>query len=392
MLGCPFEDYGLRIGIDQVKQQTPRLQRLKLPCRTTYLSENSREKRLRFFNRFKFRRLTLQIDGRRNILNMISPIVWIAFIALVLVLMAIDLGVFNKKAHLPSAREALRATFIWIGLALAFNVFVYFAYEYKWLGLGVYEFEPMDGRTAALKFLTGYLLEESLSIDNLFVMALVFAQFKVPKKYQHRILFWGILGVLAFRGILIGVGIALIHYFTWLFYFFGALLLWSAYRMLRHGNEEEDVNDHGVVRFIRRFYPVSRTYEGGHFFTLEDGRRAVTPMFVALMVIETTDILFAFDSVPAVFSITTDPFLVFSSNIFAILGLRSLYFVLADILDRFTYLRYSLIAILFFIGIKMMLIPQHIHLPELASLLVIGILLLAGVVASLVLGDRRDVN
>lgn len=323
---------------------------------------------------------------------MIDPIVWIAFIALVLALMALDLGVFNKKAHIPSAGEALRATFVWVSLALLFAVFVYYAYENKWLGLGNYEYEPMNGRQAVVKYITGYLLEESLSVDNLFVMALVFAQFRVPKKYQHRILFWGILGVLVFRGILIGVGIALIHNFTWLFYFFGALLLWSAFKMLRQGDEaHKDLNDMGIVRFVRRFYPVSARYSGGRFFTLENRRWALTPMFVALLVIETTDIMFAFDSVPAVFSITTDPFLVFSSNVFAILGLRSLYFVLADILDRFEYLKYSLIAILFFIGVKMMLIPQKIHLPELASLLIIGVLLGAGIVASLTMRGRREV-
>jgi len=323
---------------------------------------------------------------------MIDPIVWITFIVLVLGLMALDLGIFNKKAHIPSAGEAFVSTIVWVALALAFCIFIYFAYEHKWLGLGLYEYEPMDGRTAAIKYLTGYLLEEALSVDNLFVMALVFAQFRVPKKYQHRILFWGILGVLVFRGILIGVGIALVHYFTWLFYFFGLLLLWSAFKMWRQGEDaHQDLNDHGIVRFVRRFYPVTTSYEGGHFFTIENGRKAVTPMFVALLIIETTDILFAFDSVPAVFSITTDPFLVFSSNIFAILGLRSLYFVLADILDRFEYLKYSLIAILFFIGIKMMLIPQKIHLPEIASLLVIGVLLLGGVIASLSLRGRREI-
>lgn len=301
-----------------------------------------------------------------------------------MLLMAIDLGVFNKKAHIQTYKEALYSTLGWIILALGFNVVIYFAYENQWFGLGTYIHEPMAGREAALKFLTGYLLEESLSIDNLFVMALVFARFRVPKKYQHRILFWGILGVLVFRGILIGTGIWLVHYFTWLFYFFGLLLLYSAFKMLKHEEpSEEDMNQNRVVRFIRRFYPVSHTYDEGHFFTIENGRKAVTPMMVALLVIETTDILFAFDSVPAVFSITTDPFLVFSSNIFAILGLRSLYFVLADILDRFEYLRYSLIAILFFIGIKMILIPLKLHIPIGISLGIIGVMLLAGVLFSM---------
>lgn len=319
---------------------------------------------------------------------MIELYVWVGFIALVVLLMAVDLGVFNRNAHTPTAKEAFVATLVWISLALLFNVFVYFAYEYKWLNLGLYEYEPMGGREAALKYLTGYLLEESLSVDNLFVIALVFAQFKVPKKYQHRILFWGILGVLVFRGLLIGVGTALVHYFTWLFYAFGALLLWSAWKMWRQGMEEEDVNDHGIVKLIRRFYPVSRSYDGGNFFTIENGRRAVTPMFVALMVIETTDVMFAFDSVPAVFSITTDPFLVFSSNIFAILGLRSLYFVLSNTIDRFVFLKYSLIGILFFIGVKMILLPLKVHIPELTSLLVIGALLLGGIVASMLFGEQ----
>jgi tellurite resistance protein TerC len=316
---------------------------------------------------------------------MVAPIVWIGFIVLVMLLMAIDLGVFNQKAHIQTYKEALYSTLGWIVLSLVFNVFIYFGYENQWFGLGTYIHEPMGGREAALKYLTGYLLEESLSIDNLFVMALVFARFRVPKKYQHRILFWGILGVLVFRGILIGAGIWLVHYFTWLFYFFGALLLYSAVKMLKHEEEptEEDMDKNKVVRFIRRFYPVSNSYDEGHFFTIENGRKAATPMLVALLMIETTDIVFAFDSVPAVFSITTDPFLVFSSNIFAILGLRSLYFVLADILDRFEYLRYSLIAILFFIGIKMILIPLKVHMPIGISLGIIGIFLVIGVAFSI---------
>lgn len=325
---------------------------------------------------------------------MISPVVWIVFIALVMVLMAIDLGVFNKKAHIPSAKEAIYVTFGWVSLAVILNVFVYFAYENNWFELGRYKFEEMRGKEAALKFFTGYLLELSLSIDNLFVMAMVFAQFHVPKKYQHRILFWGILGVLVFRGLLITVGVTLVHHFIWLFYFFGVLLLYSAWKMLRHFHEEApDVNKRTVVRIIRKFYPVSTSYEHGHFFTvLADGRRAVTPMFVALMVIETTDVLFAFDSVPAVFAITTDPFLVFSSNIFAILGLRSLYFVLANVLDRFEYLRYSLVAILFFIGVKLILIPLKIHIPIGISLGVIGVVLLIGVMVSLRKTMRKDIE
>lgn len=323
---------------------------------------------------------------------MIDPIVWVGFIVLVGLLMAVDLGVFNKDAHVPSAKEALITTFGWISLALLFNIFIYYGYENHWFGMGTYAQEPNNGKEAALKYFTGYLLEEALSIDNLFVIALVFAQFRVPKKYQHRILFWGILGVLVFRGLLIGVGIWLVSYFDWLFYFFGALLLYSAWKMFKTDHEaEEDINDHGVVKFIRKFYPVSRTYDGGKFFTIENGKRAATPMFVALMVIETTDILFAFDSVPAVFSITTDPFLVFSSNIFAIMGLRSLYFVLANVIDKFEHLKLSLIGILFFIGIKMILLPLGIHIPIGISLGAIVVMLAAGVIASIFV-DRRRVD
>jgi len=314
---------------------------------------------------------------------MIEPYVWVGFIALVGLLMFLDLGVFNRKAHIPTVRESGLATLAWVSLALSFNIFIYYAYEYKWLGLGLYAYEPMDGKEAAIKYLTGYLLEEALSIDNLFVIALVFARFRVPKQYQHKVLFWGIVGVLVFRGLLIGAGIALVHYFTWFFYLFGALLLWSAYKMWRTDEVDDDINDHGIVKFIRRFYPVSRTNAGGRFFVVENRRWAVTPLFVALLVVETTDIMFAFDSVPAVFSITTDPFLVFSSNIFAILGLRSLYFLLANMLDRFSYLKYSMMGILFFIGVKMVLLPSHIHIPELASLLTIAGLLFGGIIASL---------
>lgn len=323
---------------------------------------------------------------------MISPIAWVGFIILVLLLMAVDLGLLNKRVHTPTSKEALYSTLGWVLLALGFNVWIYFAYQHQWLGLGTYQHEPMGGYEAALKFLTGYLLEESLSIDNLFVMALVFARFQVPKEFQHRILFWGILGVLVFRGILIGTGVWLVHYFTWLFYFFGALLLYSAFRMFQHKEEETDVDmeRYWIVRFISRFYPVSNSYDHGHFFTIENGRKAVTPMMIALLVIETTDILFAFDSVPAVFSITTDPFLVFSSNIFAIMGLRSMYFVLADMLNRFEYLRYSLVAILFFIGVKMILIPLKVHIPIGLSLGIIGLFMIAGIAFSLL--QRKEDN
>lgn len=315
---------------------------------------------------------------------MISPILWIGFIVLIALMMAIDLGIFNKKDHVPDAKESLRFTLFWISLALSFNLFIYFGYENQWLGLGIYPKEPMGGKEAALKYFTGYLLEEALSLDNLFVMALIFAQFQVPRKYQHKVLFWGILGVVVFRGILIGIGAWLVSYFEWLFYVFGVLLLYSAYKMWKKDDDAPpDFYKNPAVRIIKRFYPVTNQYVAGRFFVLEKRCWKATPLFVALMVIETTDVVFAFDSVPAVFSITTDPFIVFTSNIFAILGLRSMYFVLANIMDRFHYISYSLVAILFFIGVKMILIPMHIHITIGLSLGVIGSLLLAGVIYSL---------
>lgn len=319
---------------------------------------------------------------------MVSLSVWVGFIALVVLMMAIDLGVFNKRDHIPSSKEALRNTGIWISLACLFGVFVYFAYENQWMGLGTYVHEPMRGAEAALKYFTGYLLEEALSVDNLFVMTLIFAKFRIPKMYQHKVLFWGILGVLVFRGILIAVGTSLVHQFIWVFYFFGALLLYSAYKMV--GSEEEgpidedEIDKNRIVKLIRKVYPVYTKGSHGHFFTImEDGRKAMTTLMVTVIVVELTDLMFAFDSVPAVLSITTDPFLVFTSNVFAILGLRSLYFVLSDFMDRFEHLKYSLIAILSFIGVKMILIPLHIHIPVWASLSVIALMLAAGVYTSL---------
>jgi tellurite resistance protein TerC len=325
---------------------------------------------------------------------MIATSVWIIFIALVLVMMVLDLGVFNKRDHIPSAKEALRNTLVWVGLAFLFGIFIYFAYDRQWLGLGTYEHEPMDGATAALKYFTGYLLEEALSVDNLFVIALVFTRFRIPRSYQHKVLFWGILGVLVFRGVLIAVGTALVHYAVSLFYVFGALLLYSAYKMYAQKDdnpEDNNIDNSRMVRLIRRFYPVSTKATNGQFFTIENGKRAMTTLMVALIVVELTDVMFAFDSVPAVLSITTDPFLVFSSNVFAILGLRSLFFVLSDFIDRFAYLKYSLIAILFFIGIKMILIPLEVHIPVWASLGAIAVSLGVGIWYSLRSAQNENV-
>ncbi len=308
-------------------------------------------------------------------------IIWTAFIILILILLALDLGLFNRTPHAVSTREALRWTLLWVAVSLLFGVVVYFVYEQGW------QDSTMSGRQAVLKYLTGYLVEKSLSMDNIFVIAMIFAYFKIPNRYQHRVLFWGILGALVFRGLMIGVGVVLIQQFTWIIYVFGALLLYSAYKMLQSG-ESVHPGHNPVIRWTKRFFPVTKELQGDRFFVKRRHITAATPLFIALMVIETTDIMFAVDSIPAIFAITTDPFIIFTSNIFAILGLRSMYFVLASILNKFYYLKYSLVGILFFVGIKMIL-QHHIEIPELLSLSIIVFFLAGGIVVSLLMGDKQ---
>jgi len=300
---------------------------------------------------------------------------WIGFLILVFILLALDLGVFNRRSHVISTREAAGWTTLWVSLSLLFSVFVYYAYDRQWID------SPLTGGQAAVDYLTGYLVEQSLSMDNIFVIALIFAYFKVPEKYQHRVLFWGILGALFFRGLMIAFGIVLLQQFSWMTYVFGLFLLYSAYKMLT-SNEEVHPNKNPTIRLLRRYFPITKSYYGDQFFVKIRHIKAGTPLFVALVMVETTDIMFAFDSIPAIFAITTDPFLVFTSNIFAILGLRSLYFVLANMLNRFGYLKYSLVFILVFVAIKM-LAHEYIHLAGWVSLVVIFSALLFGVMASL---------
>lgn len=316
---------------------------------------------------------------------------WIGFLVLIALFLALDLGVFNKKAHSISAKEALGWTSLWVSLALLFGVFVYYLYETNWMQLLAPD-NPLlyKGEEALLNYYTGFLIEKSLSLDNIFVMAMVFSYFRIPQKYQHEVLFWGILGAMVFRAIMIYAGTELIAQFSWVNYVFGLLLLYSAQQMLRAKEESPDLLQSPVVRFIMKFYPISGTLEGGRFFIREKGKKAVTVLFLALVMIETTDILFAIDSIPAIFAITTDPFLVFTSNIFAILGLRSLYFVLADVLERFRYLKYSLIFILAFVGIKIML-AHHYALPTLLSLGMIVAALAFGVLISVMAKGRKEV-
>lgn len=308
---------------------------------------------------------------------------YLAFVVLVLGLLALDLGVLNRKAHVISVREALSWTVFWIFLALAFNVGVYFLYQGHLLGIGVGTGQHMDGREAATKFFLGYVVEKSLSLDNIFVIAVIFNYFRVPTIYQHRVLFWGIVGALVMRGGMIAGGTLALEWFgKWAMYAFGVLLIFTAVKMMLAHEEEMDPSRNPLVRLARRVYPVSPDFEGQRFFTRIDGRRAVTPLFLALLVVESSDVLFAVDSIPAIFAITTDPFIVFTSNVFAILGLRSLYFALAAMLDKFRYLKFSLVFLLAYIGVKMLL-SHHYRIPDVVSLAIISASLVLGVLASI---------
>lgn len=304
---------------------------------------------------------------------------WIGFIVLILVLLAIDLGILNRKNHVIGLKEALGWTALWVVVALIFNVALYFIYQSHWLGIGLSP--PLSGHEAALQFFTGYLTEKSLSLDNIFVIGVIFAYFKVKAEYQHRVLFWGILGALILRGAMIGAGAALIHQFSWTIYVFGGILLLTAVKMLKSGEDEIEPDKNWLIKLTRRAYPVSSDYDGSKFLTVQNGQRMLTPMFLVLLVVESTDVLFAVDSIPAVFGITQDAFIVFTSNVFAILGLRSLYFALAGLVRQFRYLKVSLFFVLGFVGLKMVL-SGLIHISTITSLLVICGMLIIGIGAS----------
>lgn len=381
--------------------------------------------------------------------------IWLGFIALVLLFLALDLGVFHRKAHVVSVKEALIWSGIWIFCGLAFGAFVYFGYERNWMGLGRLtegqsqelvdlakdrgvevsalsledkqtifvdrysqsEANPhglLDGGTALTKYITGYVVEKSLSVDNIFVIAMIFGFFAVPAIYQHRVLFWGILGALVMRGIMIAVGAQLIAQFTWILYLFGAFLIFTGIKMLLI-KSHDDPSKNIIVRWVKKFIPVTDKFHGEHFFVragtdasheaatpdaaverdeavermekLRNGALMMTPLFLALILVEVTDLIFAVDSIPAIFAITTDPFLVFTSNVFAILGLRSLYFALAGMIDRFAYLKVALSIVLMIVGVKMMthswlkkMLGENFNLYLLAVVLAV---LAGGVVVSL---------
>ena len=310
-----------------------------------------------------------------------TELVWIGFLALFLALLYLDLSVLHREAAELSVRQALFWTAVWVSVAFSFTFVIYGLYEHRWFG-----FEPWLGTTngwdAVVQFVTGYLLEWSLSVDNIFVIALIFAYLKIPALYQYRVLFWGIVGAIVLRGLMIAAGTALLAQFDWMFYVFGAVLLVSALRMLRDDDEERDFGTSFPARLVRRFIPVTEHLDRARFFVRRDGRLFATPLFVALIMVELTDVVFAVDSIPAILAVTRDPFLVFTSNAFAILGLRSLYFAVAGLMAMFRYLRYSLVLILAFVGVKMLLVGRF-HVPNLVSLGIIVGTLAGGILASL---------
>jgi tellurite resistance protein TerC len=310
----------------------------------------------------------------------ISPWHWVGFVSFVLIFLALDLGVFHRKAKVIQFREALAWSGVWFCLALLFALLL----------------RPMRGQRESLEFLTGYLIELSLSMDNVFIMALVFAHFRIPREYQHRVLFWGILGALIMRGTMIGVGVAIVSRLYWVLYICGAFLLYSGVRTLLVKSEIEP-HKSPVVRWVRKFYPVASQLDGQKFLTLLHGRRALTPLALVLVLVETTDLVFAVDSIPAVFAVTTKPFIVFTSNVFAILGLRSLYFVLAGVIGYFRYLKIGLSVVLVFIGIKMIVdppdvgpkLPFQVDIPIWFSLLGVGVIISSSIGLSIIAAYRE---
>jgi tellurite resistance protein TerC len=298
---------------------------------------------------------------------------WIAFVAVVIALLIFDLGILHKDEHEISARESLTLYGFYVAIAVAFGGWVWWA----------------RGATAGLEFFTGYLIEQSLAMDNMFVIATIFGFLAIPRLYQHRVLFWGILGVIAFRAILIGLGAALIHSFTWILFLFGAFLVFTGFRMFRHQNQEPDIEHNPVLVFLRKHFRITNQLHGRQFTLRQPDPKTgkmvlfLTPLAVALIMVETVDLIFAVDSVPAVFAVTQDTFIVYTSNIFAILGLRALYFALAAAMNRFRYLQISLAIVLVLVGIKIFLVPLGIKIDTLLSLLATLGILAGGVIFSL---------
>jgi tellurite resistance protein TerC len=350
-------------------------------------------------------------------------LIWTGFLMFVLVLLALDLGVLHGKAHVVSMKEALLMSALWIALGLSFSVFVYYGYEHHWLGLGSavdsLDNTINDGQSATIKYLTGYIVEKSLSVDNIFVIAMLFGFFAVPPIYQHRVLFWGIIGALAMRAAMIVVGAALIAEFHWILYVFGGFLIVTAFKMFFMKTGNSDPNQNIVIRTTRRLFPVTSHYHGEHFLVragtpasqesevpgspirpdeavsrVKPGTLMLTPLALALVMVETTDLIFAVDSIPAIFAITADPFLVFTSNVFAMLGLRSLYFALAGMITEFKYLKPALAMVLLVVGVKMLTAKWLKEmLGDYFNFYLLGVILLilaVGIVASLMLRSSEE--
>jgi len=324
---------------------------------------------------------------------------YLAFTGFVLVLLALDLGVFHKNAHEVSFREASIWTGIWISLALIFN-FLFYKYAYWQFStdqryLSIPYFEPLtQAQNMALEFLTGFIVEKSLAVDNIFIFAVVFSYFSIPKIYQHRVLFWGVLGALIFRGIFIAMGSVLMQY-HWIVVFFGVLLILTGIKMFFVGTQAQDLENNFLLRQLKKIFRIHPQIEGPKFFLKKNGLIYVTPLFIALIFLELTDIIFAVDSVPAIFAITKEPLIVFTSNIFAILGLRSMYFMLAGVMDRFIYIKYGLASVLIFVGLKMVYLNEVFggKFPITWSLAIIASLIGGSIVASLYIDlKRRNLN
>lgn len=299
---------------------------------------------------------------------------WIVFHIIVFGMLLFDLGVFNKNAHKISTKEATINVAIWMGVAFLFNIGIYY----------------YNGEQKALEFFTGYIIEQSLSVDNIFVMIMIFKAFDIPDKYQHKILYMGILGAILMRGIMIFVGIAIVEKFHWVFYIFGALLIYSAVKMaIKKEDAQIDVEKNMFVKFVKNIYPFTKDHKGGKFFVRIGDIKHVTPLFLALIAIEFTDLIFAIDSIPAIFAITTDSFIVYTSNIFAILGLRSMYFALSNVVDIFHFLKYGLSIVLGYVGIKMIIIDIY-HIPTLLSLIVIVGILAISILLSVIIPKGKD--
>ncbi len=296
------------------------------------------------------------------------------FAVIILVMLALDLGVFNRKEHVIGFREALITSLVWIGVSLAFNAAIF-----VW-----------RGSESGLEFLTGYLIEKALSVDNLFVFLVIFSYFHVARELQHKVLFWGIFGALVMRGLLIAIGAALIENFEWLIYIFGAFLIYTAVKLARQDDDGVHPEKNPVVNLFRRLMPVTTDFHGSKFLVRIDGKRLATPLLIVLLVVETTDLVFALDSIPAIFAVTTEPFIVFTSNVFAILGLRALYFLLAGMLGMFRYLKIGLSFVLSFVGSKMIVTAFDIEIPIVISLLVIAVILAVAISASLLAAKREN--